>query len=270
MVQGGQHRAVNEPGQPTDWGEYDAREAVWPYSARDETQQPVRYLDGLDAPFVRDWLGGDATEADLHNLAGVPLGARVTVSGAGKAMLAVAALGQLKMISRSGQEALVRYQCLVNVPLSARSGGRAPQVLKFHYCTSQPGKSGFGTDAVVRMVSACERLGLGEIHAILAGDGRDEGENSTGYYAWAALGFDAELEAWVDYRDRPLPEGLRVTPDGEPVETLQALFRTEGGGAWWGEHGSTVLGVFEVKGGSRSRLRLQFAIDKLAAERRGV
>lgn len=258
---------VSEQEHATDWTEYDAQEAEWTYSPRDEAQQPVRYLGGLDAPFVRDWLGGDATEADLHDLAGVPLGARVTVSGAAKGMLAIAAVGQAKVVNRKGVEVVVRYQTLVHAPLSARSGGKAPQVLQFHYCTGTPPKTGFGTDAVVRMVSACEKLGLEAIKAILAGDGRDETEGSSGYYAWVTLGCDATLTRWEDYPERPPPEEFRVTPAGEPANTLLHLFHLQGGPAWWRQNGSTILGEFDVTHGSDSRKQLQSAIDKLAQER---
>jgi hypothetical protein len=82
-----------------DWAQYDLHEPTWSFSPKDELQQPIRYLSGLDVPFVRDWLGGEATEEDLHLLAGVPPGARITVSGAGRARLAIAALGQTKIIN---------------------------------------------------------------------------------------------------------------------------------------------------------------------------
>lgn len=259
---------MSETRQDTDWSEYDAREAEWAYSPRDEALQPIRYQDGLDAAFVRDWLGG-ATEADVHDLAGVPVGARVSVSGAGRALLAIAAVGQAKMIGRGGTELLVRYQTLVHVPLSARSGGWAAQVVKFHYCTSDPPRSGFGTDAVVRMVAACEKLGLEFIEAILAGDGQDETDESSGYYAWAASGFDSDLASWEDCRDRPLPEDLRCLANGEPVESLLDLFAVPGGPAWWKENGSTIVGRFDVKSDSDSRNRLQEARCKLAEERGG-
>ncbi len=254
-------------GDAVDGSEYDAQKILWAYSPRDETQQPIRYLDGLDDPFVRDWLGGDATEAELHGLAGVPCGARVTVSGAGRACLAIAAIGQCEIINREGVETVARYQSLENVPLSARSGGKAAQVLKFHYCTSEPPRSGFGTDAIVRMVAACEKLGLESIEALLAGDGRDQTDNSSGYYAWAALGFDAELESWEDYQDRPLPDELKRMPGGKPVDSLQGLFRMPGGPLWWRQNGSTIGGVFRFANGSASRQQLQGALVKLAKER---
>jgi hypothetical protein len=221
----------------------------------------------LDAPFVRDWLGGDATEEDLHLLAGVPLGARITVSGAGRARLAIAALGQTNIINREGTSVLVRYQSLVHVPLSARSGGIAAQVLQFQYCTSEPGRTGLGTDAVIRMVSACEKLGLEFIKATLAGDGLDPTEKSTGYYAWAVLGFDAQLTNWEDRAVRPLPQELQVLPDGEPVVGLLDLFGVEGGSLWWQRNGSTILGTFDVENDSKSRRQLHKAVEKLKKER---
>lgn len=248
--------------------EYDAQEVTWEYSQRDETYQPIRYQGDLDDAFVREWLGNEATDADIHALVGVPRGARVTVSAvAEKSCLAIAAVGQAKVVNREGKEVIVRYQSLVHVPLSVRSGGTAAQVLKFHYCTSEPGRTGFGTDAICRMVGVCKRIGLQTIEGLLAGDGRDEDDKSTGYYVWPAQGFDALLETWEDLATRPLPEGLQKMPDDEPVETLQDLFDVSGGPEWWRENGSTIAGIFQVDEGSPSRIQLEQAAAKLARER---
>jgi hypothetical protein len=83
------------------------------------------------------------------------------------------------------------------------------------------------------MVSACEKLGLDVIQATLAGDGRDPTETSTGYYAWAILGFGAPLADWEDRASRPLPQELQVLPSGEPVTRLLDLFDVDGGSLWW-------------------------------------
>src|ERR1700677_1744100 len=84
--------------------------------------------------------------------------------------------------------------CAINresVPLSARAGGKKPQMEKFFYCASEPGRTRFGTDMVVRMVSICERLGYEHIKGLLVGDGHDETENATEYYVWVSQGSSA-------------------------------------------------------------------------------
>ena len=73
--------------------------------------------------------------------------------------------------------------------------GRFPNCYDFAVAPARPGRTGFGTDVINRMVPVCEKLGLRGIEGVLVGDGHDPTEQSASYYVWPSLGFDALLSA---------------------------------------------------------------------------
>ncbi len=104
---------------------------------------------------------------------------------------------------------------------------------------------GIGASILEQQVRAARDLGVDRIETEA-----NRGSSFGGYYAYARLGFDAELPP-----DIQAATGYR---------RLSELMATPQGAAWWKEHGRTFKGVFDLSPGSYSRRTL----DRYLREKR--
>ena len=102
--------------------------------------------------------------------------------------------------------------------------------------------SGFGTEAFAAQVRGCVGAGVAKI-VTCAGRGSYNGAPMNGYYTWPLLGYDAPLTG---------AQKKKLPPDLRGAETVQDLYATPAGKAWWKENGVTTAMEFDVSPGSRS------------------
>lgn len=102
--------------------------------------------------------------------------------------------------------------------------------------------SGMGTKAFAGQVQGMVFEGGKNIHTT-AGKGGAGGDKMNGYYTWARLGYDAELD---DSYRRKLPEQFKA------AKTVQDLMATKEGAAHWKQTGYMTGMDFDTTPGSRS------------------
>lgn len=111
--------------------------------------------------------------------------------------------------------------------------------------------SGVGSDVFAAQVASCSAAGLSSIKTSAAGYGKNhpryktKGESTeNGFYTWPRMGYDA---TFTDEQRENLP------PEHAGSKTIQELFSTPAGRAWWKDNGWAMNMSFDLKEGSRSR-----------------
>ncbi len=107
----------------------------------------------------------------------------------------------------------------------------------------QPDMQGKGISAFAlrQQVRMAKWLGVENLTAFAIGDINDPKHH--GYYAWARLGFNAEIPNSL--REK-LPEQLKS------AQELADLMETQQGREWWRQHGSDIAVKFDLSSGSKS------------------
>lgn len=109
----------------------------------------------------------------------------------------------------------------------------------------QQGK-GIGADIFSNQVESATQNGVSYIQCDAAGDAGDE-SGYNGYYTWPRLGYDIPIE---EIRTGAKQDIKWKFPE---AKTIQDVFKTKEGRAWWKEHGSHLDGMkFDLTPGSRS------------------
>jgi len=109
---------------------------------------------------------------------------------------------------------------------------------------------GFGASVFSSQVASAKQLGFKEIRTTAAGDGPESGGDGeyNGYYTWARMGYDGNLNS--DAKDlfrKKLGLGLNDTPD-----RVSDVLGRPGGVALWKKYGHEFSGVFDLSDGSYS------------------
>jgi GNAT superfamily N-acetyltransferase len=132
------------------------------------------------------------------------------------------------------------------------------------YLKSEARGSGQGVAMVARSVAAAHEAGVTRVDLKAEGYGPKgylprPGATENGYYTWARIGFDAELEA-SDKRGMEPPGPGRVFGETVPwpaefqgAERVSDLMRTPEGAAFWKEWGSTMNMTMDTTPGSTGR-----------------
>lgn len=102
--------------------------------------------------------------------------------------------------------------------------------------------NGLGTKAFTEQVRSCAQLGVSKI-TTTAGKGGSQGDKMNGFYTWARLGYDADLDDSVKKR---LPKELKG------AKTVQDLMATPEGREHWKKHGNMTSMTFDLSPGSKS------------------
>jgi GNAT superfamily N-acetyltransferase len=109
---------------------------------------------------------------------------------------------------------------------------------------------GIGSDVFGRQVEQCREMGIASIrcHAAKANP-REPEKPHNGYYTWARLGYDADIED--DNFDTPVFKAIQAKfPE---ANTLQDVMASKEGRDWWKANGSDIYHArFELADGSRS------------------
>lgn len=102
--------------------------------------------------------------------------------------------------------------------------------------------SGWGTKAFAEQIKGAVAAGVSVVKTT-AGRGMYEGQPMNGYYTWPRLGYDAPL---TEGQRQKLPKNLK------DARTIQDLYKSAEGRAWWKANGTTTSMTFDVSPGSRS------------------
>ena len=167
-----------------------------------------------------------------------------------------------------------------------RSELRSGKVIRVSNVKVSRQKQGQGitSRALSKQVEAASKLGYRSIELTAAGSGNgirhDEeprlpGEaKSSGFYAWARLGFDGKIRPLMNSRKRhPSQELHAIAADFDKqfpgVTNVSQMMATKKGRAWWKKYGGGFEGKFDLTEGSQSRRVLaQYLAEKDAQKKR--
>jgi hypothetical protein len=188
-------------------------------------RNPVDYWEDRVHEVSRKLFGRRLTDQEYASLVGAPFGAKVKVDVFKDTL-------SIKMI-----HPLIGSQRSV---FRSRSDG-VLVLRNEHTRASSDAPVGLGTAVLARQVRAARSLGIRRI-SLNAGAGGDE----NGYYTWARLGFNGELDNGVR---------ARLPPHLADVKDLNELMERPDGPAWWKEHGGSTSMSFDLDPQSESSRR---------------
>lgn len=210
-----------QPGQ----GRQLSPEAQQRKQERENAPPQVAPIGDRTKTAFKDMFGDDVTPEQAAKLIGAPKGLELNVFRNGDR-------DEISFVGQSHQ--------VSNISRSLYRNGQGELVMHNNMFFLKPlhQGSGLGTDVFSDEVRACVEAGVAEIQTTA---GKDRTMN--GYYTWPRLGYDAPIAKW----DRPrLPDSLAH------CWTVQDLYETEEGRAWWKKHGDTTNMTFDLRPGSNS------------------
>jgi len=112
---------------------------------------------------------------------------------------------------------------------------------------------GIGRSMLQQQVGAAQRMGINEIRTDAT-----RGAGLTGYYAWASLGYNAELSSAdiASLSSRARAAGTALPRNLGSISDVHGLFATPGGRELWKQHGFTKTMSFDTRRGSTSNRML--------------
>lgn len=210
-----------QPGQ----GRQLSPEAQQRKTERENAPPQVAPIGDRTKTAFKDMFGEDVTPEQAAKLIGAPKGLELNVFRN----------GDRDEISFTGQSHQVSY---ISRSLNRNAAGELVMSNNMFFLKPLHQGSGLGTDVFSDEVRACTEAGVAEIKTVA---GKDRTMN--GYYTWPRLGYDAPISEWDIPR---LPESLK------DCKTVQDLYATEEGRAWWKKHGDTTSMSFDLRPGSKS------------------
>lgn len=218
----------------------------------------------VDAPAKPDLQLGDTADGggfmdakafDAHPAA-KKLG--VTAEGAGRLIGAPAGTKVTVLIQADGSITIGAENDAVLMNRTVSMEGRTKVITNDYFELTATG-TGEGTKIFAAQVAEAHKNGFNKIKTLAS---RSEGMN--GYYTWARLGYDAELDAF-SFHGPTVNEARQVWREKFPnAKRISDLMKTADGREFWKQYGGSFEGEFDTRPTARSRKVLDAYIAEKA------